>query len=159
MNINELQRIVLQLTASMEGNAWHGPAVFELLNDINDEEASQRPLRDAHNIFEITAHIITWQKAGIRRIGGDTASISEKEDWPFSNDTTIDQWESTLLELKTVYYNLKKEIMNFPIDRLDEIPAGLNHNYYTLFHGIIQHNIYHAGQIAILKKAIRTSYI
>jgi uncharacterized damage-inducible protein DinB len=159
VNENEIKRIVKQFTASMEGNAWHGPAVFELLNDINDEEASQRALRDAHNIYEIAAHIITWQKAGIRRIKGDASEITEQEDWPVANDATTEQWSVIKKALQSVYNELKGELEKFSAERLNENIPGKEQTFYTLFHGIIQHNIYHAGQIAMLKKAIRTSYI
>jgi len=159
VNENEIKRIVQQFTASMEGNAWHGPAVFELLNDINDEEASQRALREAHNIYEITAHIITWQKAGIRKIKGDTRKVTEQEDWPVANDATTEQWAEIKNTLLTVYNELKNGLEIFPDERLSEIVPDSEQTFYVFFHGIIQHNIYHAGQIAMLKKAIRTSYI
>jgi uncharacterized damage-inducible protein DinB len=159
MNDKELTRIISQLTASMEGNAWHGPAVLELIEDINDEEASAKPLRDAHNIFELTAHITAWQKAGIRRINGDPARLTDQEDWPMQNDASEEQWSNTKKELISTFNLLKSEIKSFPPEHLDENIEGLDQTFYTLFHGIVQHNIYHAGQIAILKKAIRTSYI
>lgn len=159
MNNTEIMRIITQLTASMEGNAWHGPAVLELINDLNDEEASTRPLRDAHNIYELTAHITAWQKAGLRRIHGDPAILTDEEDWPVKSDATEEQWSFTRNELISVYNKLTDELKSFSPEKLDENVEGLPQTYYTLFHGIIQHNLYHAGQIAILKKAIRTSYV
>jgi len=159
VNKNEIKRIVQQFTASMEGNAWHGPAVFELLNDINDEEASQRALRDAHNIYEIAAHIIIWQKEGIRKINGNARNVTKQEDWPVTNDATTEQWSEIKDSLLAVYNELKNGLEEFPDERLSENVPGGEQTFYVLFHGIIQHNIYHAGQIAMLKKAIRTSYI
>jgi len=153
LNQNELQRIADQLTRAVEGNAWHGPALLELLEDMTVEATLNKPFGTIHSIWEIVRHITAWHNAGIRRINGDPANLSDEEDWPLVTDISEETWLKNINELKESYRTLKYEILNFPLDNLDVKVLQLEQTYYSLFHGIIQHDLYHAGQIAIIKKS------
>ena len=151
----EIERILDQLKRAFEGNAWHGPSVREVLAGITAKQAAARPLANAHSIWELVRHIGVWEDVGRRRLQGDRAAIeiSSPEDWPPADDLSEAAWEETRKALERGHQALVEEILKTSASRLDEpILEGMSSVYVTI-HGVIQHDLYHAGQIAILKKA------
>ncbi len=154
--MTEVDRILNQLDRAYKGEAWHGPSVRELLAGVTAEQAQARPLANAHNIWELVHHIAVWENAGRRRLAGDPAQIdiSSPADWPPPDDTSDAAWEQAKAALDRGHEALREAIARINESRLDEpIVEGLSSTYVTL-HGIIQHDLYHAGQIAMLKKAL-----
>lgn len=154
--MTEIQRILDQLKRAFEGNAWHGPAVLEVLAGVTAAHAHARPLANAHSIWELVQHIAVWEDVGRRRLTGDRApiAISSPEDWPPPEDTSEAAWDQAKAALDRGHQALVEAIARVPETRLDEpIFEGMSTVYVTL-HGVIQHDLYHAGQIAMLKKAV-----
>jgi uncharacterized damage-inducible protein DinB len=153
--MSEVERILDQLKRAFEGEAWHGPSVMTILEGITGQQAAVRPFSNAHSIWELILHIGAWERAGLSRLGGDRASLSDAEDWPTVGDTSEQAWEQTSKMLKEGHDDFQDAISKLDGSWLDQrIVEGLATVYVTL-HGIIQHTLYHAGQIAILKKAIK----
>jgi uncharacterized damage-inducible protein DinB len=151
--MSETNRIQDQLERGFTGSAWHGPSVLELLADLDAAKAAARPIAGAHSIWELVLHIGAWDQAAARRLRGDRAELSDAEDWPAVSDTSAEAWAQTLEMLKKNHRELHEAIGRVEETRLDEpILEGMTSVYGTL-HGVIQHDLYHAGQIAILKKA------
>lgn len=151
---NELERIQGELKRAFEGEAWHGPAVLELLKDVTAKQAAARPIAGAHSIWELVLHIAAWESAGRRRLEVDRAELSDEENFPPVNDTSEAAWQQTVEALKDGHRELCNAIDRVDDSRLDEpIRDGMRSVYITL-HGVIQHDLYHAGQIAILKKPL-----
>ncbi|HEX3086838.1 MAG TPA: DinB family protein [Pyrinomonadaceae bacterium] len=154
--MTEIDRILDQLKRAYEGPAWHGPSVKEILNGVTAAQAHQRPLQNVHSIWELVHHIAVWEDVGRRRLEGDPAEIpiSSPEDWPPAEDVSDAAWEKARASLERVHQTLVDAISRAPESRLDEpILEGKSSLYVTL-HGVIQHDLYHAGQMAILKKAL-----
>jgi uncharacterized damage-inducible protein DinB len=152
--MTEVQRILDQLNRAFAGEAWHGPAVAEVLDGVTAEQAAAHPFPDAHSIWELTLHIAAWTRACRRRLEGDRAQLTDAEDWPPVTDTCDQSWADTRETTKQSHNELRAAISLLEDSRLDQpIIEGLSSVYVTL-HGVIQHTLYHAGQIAILKKAI-----
>lgn len=153
--MKEIERIADQLKRASEGDAWHGPAVMELLAGITAQQAAAHPLKGgAHSIWELVLHITTWERAVLRRLQGERVEPSTEEDWPAVGETSDEAWELTRKNLKRGNDELRLAISNLHESRLDEpIFEGMPSVYGTL-HGLIQHDLYHAGQIALLKNAI-----
>ena len=150
---SEAERIMGELQRAFEGNAWHGPAVLELLHDVTAAQAAARPIAGAHSIWELVLHIAAWESAGRRRLEGDRAELPDEENFPPVNDTSEAAWQQTIELLKAGHRRLRDAISGLDESRLDEpIMDGMRSVYITI-HGVIQHDLYHAGQIAILKKA------
>jgi uncharacterized damage-inducible protein DinB len=148
----EVDRIVDQLTRAFEGQAWHGSAVLEILNEITAQQASTRPIGEAHTICETALHITAWLRACRRRIDGDRAQLSDSEDWPAVTDSSDAAWREVITTMKQALNELRAAISSLNDSRLEQpIIAGMSSVYITL-HGVIQHSLYHAGQMAILKK-------
>ena len=155
--MTEIERILDQLKRAYEGNAWHGPSVREALAGVTAAQAHARPLANAHSIWELVQHIAVWEDVGRRRLEGDRAAIdiSSPEDWPPADDISEAAWEQAKAALDRGHEALREAISRGWMNRvwMSRFSKGMSTVYVTL-HGVIQHDLYHAGQIAMLKKAL-----
>ena len=152
-NTKEVKRIADQLRRAFEGEAWHGPSLRELLTGDTAEIAAAKPIANAHSIWEIALHIAAWENAVRRRLEGEAVDLPADEDWPKVSDASEAAWKKTLEALETSNTRLRETISRLTDSQLENKVAGQNHTMYFTLHGIIQHDLYHAGQIALLKKA------
>jgi len=152
--MTEMQRIVGQMKAAFEGGAWHGPAVLEVLQDVHhDMAASNFTISGAHSIWELVAHLTATADIIARRSRGESAGLKDEEFWPAVPEPTEENWRGAIAQLKRKEEDLWLAVAAFPEDRLDDkLMAAGTSSAYANFHGHIQHNLYHAGQIALLKK-------
>ena len=153
--MNESKRIADQLRRSQQGNAWHGPAVGELLKDVDSALAQRRLAPGAHNIWELALHITAWQAATVRAVQGETMpQLDGPDDWPVAGQTEKD-WRNAVECLEGVNAELVASLAGLPDERLADTVPSREYSFYYLLHGVAQHNLYHAGQIAIVKVAAR----
>ena len=151
--MKETERIREQLNRAFAGGAWHGPGVLEILENVTASQAAARPIIGAHSIWELVLHIKAWEDACRRRLSGDRAELLDEEDWPPVAETSDEAWKNTLTALRENHQKFYEAIASVDDARLDQpILEGMTTVYATL-HGAVQHDLYHAGQIAILKKA------
>jgi uncharacterized damage-inducible protein DinB len=152
--MSEVERIADQLQRAFEGNAWHGPSVREVLKGVNAEQAARYPVPGGHSIWEIVLHIAVWESIVCRRLAGEViVEISDEEDWRRPPDTGKVAWKGTQEELLNGHQQLQEAVAGLSDAQLQEAVSGKDYSVYFLLHGIIQHDLYHAGQIALLKKA------
>jgi uncharacterized damage-inducible protein DinB len=155
--MTEIERIEDQLKRSLEGEAWHGPALEELLVDVTAEQAAAKRAASVHSIWEIVLHIISTQRLVCERLQGKPTVLPAEEDWPPITDESEAAWTGTKRELRDSTKRLRQAIRLLDESRLEEpIVEGFSSIYVTL-HGSVQHNLYHGGQIAVLKKAFQTN--
>jgi uncharacterized damage-inducible protein DinB len=156
--MTEVERIVDQFRRAFEGGAWHGPALLELLNNVAAEQAAAHPIPTAHSIWELVLHIAAWKGACRRRLAGDHAQLTDAEDWPGVKETTEEAWQHAKQELIDAHRDLLGAISGVDESRLDkpiiEDPAIVFSTVYVTLQGCVEHDLYHAGQIAILKKTL-----
>jgi uncharacterized damage-inducible protein DinB len=150
--MSEIQRILDQLERACEGNAWHGPSVRELLKDISAQQAATKSVPASHSIWEIVLHITAWQDVARRRLGEVVIDLPPQLDWPPVADTSEAAWRQAIENLTHSKQKLHRAISQLDDERLSDPVPGKDYSIYVLLHGVIQHNLYHAGQIAILKK-------
>jgi uncharacterized damage-inducible protein DinB len=120
--------------------------------------AAARPIKTAHSVWELVLHIAAWDDAVLRRIGGAVVNLSDRENFPAILDSSEKAWRNTVEHAKTTHAALVKAVAEFPESRLQQQVQGKSASYYTFFYmfaGIVQHELYHAGQIAMLKKAAK----
>lgn len=158
LSTTEVERIRDQFRRAFDGEAWHGPSVLQLLDGITAQQAASHPIPGAHSIWELTLHIAAWENACRRRLEGDRAQLTDAEDWQPINDTSEAAWESTKQSLIENHRELLHAISNLDESRLNEPiikdPNTPFSSVYVTLHGGVQHDLYHAGQIAMLKKAL-----
>jgi len=155
---SEVERIRDQFRRAFDGEAWHGPSVLKILEGVTAQQAAAQPIPGAHSIWELTLHIAAWERACKRRLEGDPAQLTDAEDWEPINDTSEAAWENTKQQLIDNHHELLDAIANVDESRLNEPiiknPQVPYSSVYVTLHGGVQHDLYHAGQIAILKKAL-----
>ncbi len=153
----ETKRIADQLDRMAHGGAWHGPAVLEGLDGVAAADAAARPIPEAHSIWEIVLHMTAWAGEVARRLSENARPLSAEADWPEPPPVSEAAWSEAKAELGNAHRALRIAIREFPPNRLDEgVVAGENgvNSFYVMLHGLAQHDAYHTGQIAMLKKAI-----
>ncbi len=151
----ELSRIAEQLARALEGEAWHGPSVLETLEGVTAEQAAAQPIAGAHSIWELVLHLCGTYGLVLRRLGGDGRQLTESEDWPAVPELSAENWSHSISLLKQLNEELRQAVKNFPVESLDKpLVSEAHYTAYTQFIGLTQHNLYHAGQIALLKKAL-----
>jgi uncharacterized damage-inducible protein DinB len=147
----EIDRIVRMLEKTFEKQPWYGSSVTEVLSGAEPAILAKQ-MGHAHSIIELVLHMTSWRIFATKRMEGDNSfEVSDEQNFPKPSS-----WDDAIAGLKASQVGLVAAMKNFPEDRLGEIVPSKVHKYtyYTLLHGIIQHDIYHLGQIAILKKAL-----
>lgn len=157
----ETKRIADQLLRAYQGAAWHGPSMLEALKDVTAEQALARPIPTAHSIWEIVLHSAAWMDAVRERLENGTVKIPADGDFPAIKDSSETGWQKTLTLLEQRHHALLATINHFPAHKLDERlgseldpPTASGYSAYYNLHGVIQHNLYHTGQIVLLKKLL-----
>ena len=150
---SEAVRIADQLRRAFDGSAWHGPAVMELLKDMDAKTAAAKPLEDVHSIWELLLHVEAWDRAGLVRLGGKKCQLKGVKNFPPVNTVADAMWRETVAQVKHTHDELVETVAGLSESRLRDQVPGKKYDFYHMLHGIAQHELYHAGQIAILKKA------
>ncbi|HKH91011.1 MAG TPA: DinB family protein [Gemmatimonadaceae bacterium] len=155
--MDDRARIADQLQRAMVGGAWHGPAVLELLHDVTAVQAGARPIPGAHSIWELVLHLSGAYGLVLRRVRGEARPLSPEEDWPSEPPPTEERWRAALDALRALNEEAQRVVAVFPSQRLDDpLVASPPYTAWVQFVGLTQHDLYHAGQIAILKRALST---
>jgi uncharacterized damage-inducible protein DinB len=144
-----------QIRRAFKGEAWHGDSLLELLTGVTAAQAAAKPIPNAHSIWELILHIASWDGAVLRRTQGAAVTLSDEENFPSIKDTSEAAWNKALDAARRTHDELVKAVAAFPDSRLQEQVPGKTetyYNFYYMFSGIVQHELYHAGQIALLKK-------
>jgi len=153
--MSEVSRILDQMDRAFSGDAWHGPNLMSLLREVSAGDASKHSVAGAHSIWELVNHIAAWNSIMRRELEGEALEVSTEMDWPPARDTSDAAWKQSLENLRQSRSSLRKTVETLRDDQLDEKPAPRTENSrYVMLHGLVQHDLYHAGQIAILKKAL-----
>ena len=152
---SEAARIADQLGRAFDGEAWHGDSLFEILEGVTAAQAA-RPIQGAHSIWELVLHIAAWDDAVRRRFAGVAVELSDVENFTAVTDTSEAAWLAALARARRAHHDLIAAVNELPDSRLYEMVPGKEGPHYTFYymlHGVVQHELYHAGQIALLKKA------
>ena len=151
----EISRLIDQLERAYAGDAWLGMPVRELLSGVDAGSAAAHPIAGAHSIWELVSHITYWLDAAARRLGGEAVDPRHDEDWPATPQPTAAEWTSTLAALQASHERLLAAVRRLDERALDGPVPGHAYTRYVLLHGVLQHTLYHAGQIGLLKRAAR----
>src|SRR5579872_5921782 len=147
----ETSRIADQLRRAFSGDAWHGPPLSELLDGVTAQQAAAHPLPSAHSIWELVLHIDAWVTAAFEATEGVLMPriVGTDIDWPPVLDRSGTAWKQATDDLFKGAEELARAIEMLSDEKLQETVPGREYNFYHLLHGIVQHSLYHAGQIAV----------
>ncbi|TGD81330.1 DinB family protein [Hymenobacter wooponensis] len=160
--MKEINRLLDQLRRAYDGDAWSGPSLQATLAGLTVAQAVAHPLAGAHSIWEIVLHLYTWLETVRRRLETNTLlGPTDEENWPLvPAEPTEAAWQHAQQQLRQAHERLLDAISGMHDADLDlflaplpEYSAGTPGSYYVLLHGLVQHNQYHTGQIALLRKA------
>lgn len=159
--MHEVTRIADQLKRAYDGDAWHGPSVRGVLEGVDAQMASARPYPAAHTICELVLHMTSWTREVARRLRDDIARDPEQGDWPVAPAIDEAGWKRLIGALDVANAELVEAVASMDEDRLMDVighardrSLGSGVSRYVSLHGLVQHHAYHAGQIALLKKAL-----
>jgi uncharacterized damage-inducible protein DinB len=152
----DLENIADQINRAFRGESWHGPSVREVLAGVSSEDAATHPIPGAHSIWEIVLHLTSGYRLVLRRVRGEHVHLSPEEEWPPVPERTSDAWHESQNTLDELNQQLQSAVRAFPAERLS-LELGSEYSAFIQFCGTPQHDLYHAGQIVALKKALSAS--
>ena len=159
--VREVDRIVDQLQRAYNGDAWYGPSVRAALEGVDARQAAARPEPTAHTISEIVLHMTAWTREVTRRLRGGIAQNPEEGDWPAVTNADDDDWRAIVAALDAANAELVRAVSALDDGQLEDRigdardrALGSGVSRYVTLHGLIQHHVYHAGQISLLKKSL-----
>ena len=155
--MREIDRILDQMDRAFSGEAWHGPSLMATLEGLSAEDASKHAVRGAHSIWELVHHLGSWNAIVLHRLRGEDVAVTAERDWPPVWEVSETAWQRAVENLAESHLRLRNfaaSIEDDQLDRKDQKTSGASTSRYIVLHGLIQHTLYHAGQIAILRKAL-----
>ena len=150
--MNEVKFVMDQLRTTFSGDSWHGPSVMKTLEGIDAVQAAARPLGERHTIWELVDHMTYWLEEVHKALKAKEMPRPEKViDWPRMGSGE-EQWRESVRRLEAAVNTLLDELVTWNTKDLEKTVGGANYSYRQMLHGAVHHNLYHTGQIAILKR-------
>ena len=141
----EVQKIINIINHTFEKNAWHGPAVKEVLANIKPEYADLR-VGNSHSVEELIRHMAAWRGYVVKKLEGDEKfDLTDEQSFPGAQNLN-----EAIQLLEQSQKNLVRALEKTPDDLLGQKVPGRPYKFFTMLHGIIHHDLYHAGQIMLI---------
>ncbi len=157
--MTERDRLIDQFEREIGGQPWHGPSLASILEGLTARQAAHKPSPDAHSIWEILLHMTGWKREVAHRAQGHAAAEPAQGDWPDIGDVTEARWREARedhlraqRELVELVRTLSDAGLDAKVQGDSAAFIGANISVRATLYGLLQHDVYHAGQIAILKK-------
>ena len=135
---SESALIADQLRRAFEGDAWHGPALLELLNDVDASTAAAKPLPGVHSIWELVLHIAAWDRAACLRLAGKKTQPTGTANFPLVPKPTNFSWRKAIAQAKRTHKELVKTVAALPEARLHQRVPGKEYDFYYMLQGVAQ---------------------
>lgn len=149
-------RLARQLDEAYSGEPWHGPALRPLLQGLTATAAARKPIDRAHSIWELVLHLTAWKDVVRERLEGQAKTkVPPGVDWPPVTERNQAAWQAALEELDRAHQRLVRATGRLPEAYLERVVVGSRVTYGETLRGVALHDVYHAGQIAILAKVSR----
>ncbi len=152
----ETQSIIKKLETTLSGEPWFGRSVYAILEDVNAKKVYIKPNNTEHSLIELLYHTITWADFTLKRLEKDKINdlaADEELDWRIINPK-IHTWKKGLAEFKSIHKKIIALLNKKDDDFLLEIVDYRKYNFRFLLNGMIEHTIYHLGQVAYLNKLL-----
>jgi len=143
------------LDQAFDRKGWHGTTLRGALRGVTPAQALWRPGPDRHNVWELTIHAAYWKYAVRRRLAGEAAgSFGRKpSNWPDIPDPPdLKAWRKDIALLETEHGKLRQVVAGLSAADLERrSPKGV-WTYAEEIHGVAAHDLYHTGQIQLIKR-------
>lgn len=152
--MSQIDFIVDQLKLAFDGEAWHGPALMEILAHVDASTAAARPIPTAHSIWELVLHVTAWEQViNTRIVDGKALQLSDEKNFPHIEDVSEAAWRQAVETLQQNHQQLIKTVSDLAESQLSHRVPGKPYDIRFMLHGAVQHAAYHGGQIALLNRA------
>lgn len=152
-----IEKMIRELSEAFEGEPWYGQSVMRKLENVPYKIGYKTCIPNSHNVAQIIGHLIAWKTFVLEKIKANedfSIEIDSNMDWPILEVRTRKEWEGLKSKLvmvqSQIYECLEKKKDNF----LDQQVKGMNYTFEYLLRGLIQHDIYHLGQIGLIESQI-----
>lgn len=156
---SELERIVNQLELIYGGDPWYGSSIKQILESVNPDRVYERPGAGVHSIAELAAHMITWREFVKMRLRGNAEYLPDQEgsfDWKRWYPEPGNAWNALKNKLAENQQYLLTLLSQNDDTLLNRVVANKPYSFQYLLNGIIQHDLYHLGQISYIHKMHQT---
>lgn len=153
----EILLLVERIKDAYQGEPWFGRSTKEILNEIDETIAFQKP-NGQHSIVELLWHMITWREFTISRLREDkekTLHYFEQNDWRQLDHSNKSLWKEGLKKFEQLHNELIEVIQKQKDEILSQKVNERKYDFRKLLFGILEHDIYHLGQIAYVKKMLQ----
>ena len=149
------EKLAKEFDLIISGDAWYGSPVLAILEQVEDSSIHQK-MPNIHTIAELLLHLIAWNEEVTQRLLGKPARLPSRGDWPDASLMTkvqlIGLFKFSNEQFKEAIKNVAESDWNALIIDKREPAVGNGVTNEALVRGLIQHTVYHAGQIAMLTK-------
>jgi len=154
MDTSELAVLLRFMDQAFDKKAWHGPNLRGCFRRVTPEAAAWRPAPDRHSIAEIVLHAAYWKYVVRRKLHGlkrGSFPIKGSNWFPVPARLSTEQWAGMIRLLEEEHRRLREAVAAFPLESLHRNPHGSKLTHAVLIEGIACHDVYHAGQIQVLR--------
>jgi len=145
--MSELDKIIASVRDVYDGNPWYGSSVMAVLSKIPVDNVNKK-IQNSHSVIELVLHMTSWRKFVIHKLQGDEShEVSAESNFPAGSD-----WAAALANLQESQNNLLMAMASFDNKNLENQVPNRKYSFSKLLNGIVQHDIYHLGQIAMITK-------
>ncbi len=151
----EIEILLHLLDEAFDRKAWHGPNLFGSLRTLSAAEAGARPGAGRHSIQELALHCAYWKYAVRRKLSGEKRGsfpLTGSNFFPRVGTLALAAWAADRKLLLDEHRKLRAVVENFPPSKLDECAPGVRHTFLRLIAGAAGHDVYHTGQIRLIRK-------
>ncbi len=150
----ESKRVSNLYQSIYNGDPWLEVTLENTLKNVSAAQAYRKINPNLNTIWEIVNHLIQWRRNILKRVQGETITTPDHNYFVPVLDSSEAAWEQSLQNLAKSQELWNSFLNTFDDANFEKIYPTNNHTYYEHIHGIIQHDVYHLGQIVILKKLL-----
>jgi hypothetical protein len=152
--MDEVKFLRDQIIKTFNGDSWHGPNLINTLAGIDYNQAKYRPIGERHTIWELTDHITFWIEEVWKSIKNHSPlNPGKKLDWPKMGNTES-EWRQSVNRIEAAVNLTLDALLEWTDEDLVEQVPGETYTYKNMLHGMLHHNLYHIGQINLLKRKV-----
>lgn len=152
---NNIKQLILKLQESFDGKPWFGESLMTKLNSVDVNKVNDLPLSSQNSISRLVQHIINWRIFAIKKLQGDKDFDIEQNDTNDWTDILInneEDWNKLKVKLQDTQDKIIRLLSSKDNSFLIQQVSGRQYNFQYLIEGLIQHDIYHLGQIGLVKR-------
>ena len=154
MNDSSIEMLLDVIDQGFDRQSWHGPNLRGSIRGVTHQQAIWRPQPERHNIWEHVLHAAYWKYTVRRRLLGEKRGsfLLKGSNWITPEETTAAAWRDDVQLLVETHKSMRAAIADVPASQLHKPVRGDKVTYFFLISGVAAHDVYHAGQIQLLKR-------